>query len=376
MANIRKRTWVNKSGKHTSYEITYNVGGKQYKKGGYKTLLEAQLDFHNVVFEVSSDIKFSSLVNLFLTRHCPLNCKQSTIDLYDRMIESRFQQFMNKEARNITPKEVENLIFSLKATGLSHLTINKTIQLLRVIFNYAIDNQILSKSPVLKKFRLPEEKKGFSVLDEEQIQQFLDCAKQRSIKTFAMMATFLYTGMRRGELLALEWSDIDFKNQTIKISKQIYNHQKVTPKNNKHRTVDIPINLVEILKEYKKEQQVLSKIVFCDLEGGYMNPAVLERHYFCATLKALNNESLQEVKIRLHDLRHTYATYLLSKGVPIKYVQEQLGHSSAKMTLDVYASYMPSVKFEALNILNNLHKKEPDRTQTEHEKLKSSNNKE
>jgi integrase len=89
-----------------------------------------------------------------------------------------------------------------------------------------------------------------------------------------------------------------------------------------------------------------------------MNPAVLERHYFCATLKALNKENPQEVKIRLHDLRHTYATYLLSKGVPIKYVQEQLGHSSAKMTLDVYASYMPSVKFEALNILNNLHKKD------------------
>ena len=96
--------------------------GKQYKKGGYKTLLEAQLDFHNVVFEVSSDIKFASLVNLFLTRHCPLNCKQSTIDLYDRMIESRFQQFMNKEARNITPKEVENLIFSLKATGQQQCT--------------------------------------------------------------------------------------------------------------------------------------------------------------------------------------------------------------------------------------------------------------
>ena len=64
------------------------------------------------------------------------------------------------------------------------------------------------------------------------------------------------------------------------------------------------------------------------------------------------------VKIRLHDLRHTYATYLLSKGVPIKYVQEKLGHSSAKMTLDVYAKYLPSVKFEAMNILNNLHKKD------------------
>lgn len=376
MANIRKRTWTNKSGKHTCYEITYNVGGKQYKKGGYKTLLEAQLDFHNVVFEVSSDIKFSSLVNLFLTRHCPLNCKQSTTDLYERMINSRFQQFMNREARSITSKEVENLIFSLKLTGLSHITINKTIQLLRVIFNYAIDSEILSKSPVLKKFRLPEEKKAISVLDEEQIQTFLEVARKRNIKTYAIMATFLYTGIRRGELLALEWSDIDFKNQRIKINKQIYQGQKVTTKNNKHRSVDIPNNLIKILQEYKKQQTIMSKVVFCDLEGGYMNPGVLERHYFYATLKVLNKENPQEIKIRLHDLRHTYATYLLSKGVPIKYVQEQLGHSSAKMTLDVYASYMPSVKFEALNILNNLHKTENDRTQTEHEKPQASNNKE
>ena len=88
---------------------------------------------------------------------------------------------------------------------------------------------------------------------------------KEALKPFAMMATFLYTGMRRGELLALEWSDIDFKNQTIKISKQIYNHQKVTPKNNKHRTVDIPINLVEILKEYKKRTTSFIKLFFCFL---------------------------------------------------------------------------------------------------------------
>ena len=91
---------------------------------------------------------------------------------------------------------------------------------------------------------------------------------------------------------------------------------------------------------------MLSKIVFCNLEGNYINPAVLERHYFSATLKLLNGLFNEDVKIRLHDLRHTYATYLLSNWVPIKYVQEQLGHSSAKMTLDIYASYMPSVKFK------------------------------
>lgn len=371
MASIRKRSWSNKSGKHTSYEITYSIDGKQYKKGGYKSLLEAQLDLPNVVCDVSTDIRFSALTNLFLTRHCAMKCKESTKDLYERLINSHFQLFMQRPAKDITPREVENLIFALKRKGLGNVYINKLVQLLRVIFNYAIDSELLSKSPVLKKFRLTEEKKEIQVLDEQQIQAFLDVAKKRNIKTYAIMAAFLYTGIRRGELLALEWSDIDFKNNRIKINKQIYRGQKVTTKNNKHRVVDIPNKLIEILQEYKQNQGILSKVVFCNMEGGYMNPAVLERHYFCATLKLLNKESPEIVSIRLHDLRHTYATYLLSKGVPIKYVQEQLGHSSAKMTLDVYASYMPSVKFEALNILNNLHKTEQDRTQIEHKKPQS-----
>lgn len=371
MARIRKRSWTNKSGKHTCYEITYSIDGKQYRKGGYKSLIEAQLELPNIVCEYSTDIRFSALTNLFLTRHCSMRCKESTTDLYTRLIDSHFQLFMQREAKDITPRDIENFIFALKRKGLGNVYINKLVQLLRVIFNYAIDSEILSKSPVLKKFRLPEEKKDIAVLDEEQIQVFLEVARKRNIKTYAIMATFLYTGIRRGELLALEWSDIDFKNNRIKINKQIYQNKKVATKNNKHRTVDIPDNLIEILKEYKKSLSIMSKVVFCDQEGGYINPAVLERHYFSATLKLLNNENPynENIKIRLHDLRHTYATYLLSKGVPIKYVQEQLGHSSAKMTLDVYASYMPSVKFEALNILNNLHKSEQDRTQTEHEIL-------
>ena len=56
MASIRKRTWKNKSGKHTRYEINYVIDGKQYRKGGYKSELEAQLDLHNVVLDNSTDV--------------------------------------------------------------------------------------------------------------------------------------------------------------------------------------------------------------------------------------------------------------------------------------------------------------------------------
>ena len=369
MAKIRKRTWRNKSGKHTCYEITYVIDGKQYRRSGYKSLIEAQLDLPNVIFDCSSDIKFSALANLFINRHCAIKCKKSTTDLYERNINLHFEDLKSKIVKNITHKDIENLIFSLKKKSLNNVTINKLIQLLRVIFNYAIVNKLISFSPILKSDRLKEEKKGIKVLDEKQIQNFLEAAKKKGIKTYTILATALYTGMRRGEILALEWADIDFLNSKIKINKQVYKKEKTSTKSSKSRFVDIPEKLKEILLEYKKSQVLMSKIVFCNSTGEYINPSVLERHHFYATLKLLNKDLPEEEKIQLrfHDLRHTYATFLLSHGVPIKYVQEQLGHASAKMTLDVYASYLPSVKFEALNILDKLQ----NRAQIEHEKEKA-----
>lgn len=369
MAKIRKRTWTNKSGKHSCYEITYVINGKQYRKGGYATKLEAQIDLPNVIFDYSTDIKFSKLAELFITRHCKLKCKQSTTDLYERCIKAHFQDLMSKTTKNISHKEIENLIFSLKNKGLSNLTINKLIQLLRVIFNYGIENKFILTNPILKSDKLKEEKKGINVLDETQVKMFLETAENKNIKIYALLATALYTGIRRGELLALEWKDIDFRKSQIKINKQVYKHKVIPTKNNKTRLVDMSQNLANILQEYKKQQILLSKIVFPNTSGTYMNPSLVERNYFHATLKVLNKQLPEDEKIniRFHDLRHTYATILLSHGVPIKYVQEQLGHSSAKMTLDVYASYLPSVKFEALKILNNLQ----NRTQIEHETNKT-----
>lgn len=372
MVSINKRTWKNKSGKHTAYEITYVIDGKQYKKGGYGSLIEAQIDLPNVVNDCSTNIRFSALKELFLNRHCVLHCKESTIDLYKRYCNLHLQSLYKKEAREIKHNDIEALIFELKNKGLSNVSINKIIQLIRAMYNYGIESKILSNNPISKSYKLTEEKKHMNVLTENEINLFLNIAKQKSYKIYAFLATAIFTGMRRGELLALEWSDIDFKSHRILVNKQLYKKQATSPKNNKYRYIDIPSNLIEILKEYKQSQSILSKIVFCNNTGQYMHPSIMERRYFCATLKKVNEQLSEDeqIKLRFHDLRHSYATLLLSKGVPIKYVQEQLGHASAKMTLDVYASFLPSVKFEALNILNNLQNFESNRTQIEHEKVK------
>ena len=168
-------------------------------------------------------------------------------------------------------------------------------------------------------------------------------------------------GFRRGELLGLYWDHIDFENQTVKIDKSllstsgigIYEGKVKTVKSN--RTVALPKECFDLLREYKKLQEdrkrVLGKewqdspYVFKMIKGGQMKPDWLSRSW--NTL--LENNNLRH--IRLHDLRHTCATYLLSIGTPIATVSRKLGHSDIYTTLNTYTHSIDKDDKEAVEKL-------------------------
>lgn len=361
MASIRKRTWKNKSGTHICYEINYVIDGKQYRKSGYKSLIEAQLDLPNVIFDSSTDIKFGKLAQEYIARHCELNCKQSTISLYENYLKVNLKDFKQKIAKEIKKRDLENLVLNLKSKSLTNKTINDIVTFVQAVLNYGVEIEYLKENPVAKFKKLPQVKPTVHFLNEIQIKVFLKRAKEYSTMYYSFFATALFTGMRRGELLGLEWSDIDFKRGKISVNKQIYKGVKQSTKTNKERIIDISENLLEILKEYKRKNTTFSKLVFHNKSGGPLHPYNMEQWYFHPLIRRCNeilDEENQIKRLRFHDLRHTYATYLLSNGVPVKYVQEQLGHATARMTLDTYASVMPSVKFEALDLLKKLQKNE------------------
>ena len=357
MAKIRKRTWHNKSGKHTCYEITYVIDGKQYRKSGYESLLDAQVDLPNVIVDDNSNTKFGVISDSYLNRHCELNCKKSTKDLYENYINVHLEDFKRKIAKEINKRDFENLVLNLKQKELSNKTINGIVSLVISILNYGVDIGYLKTNPVPKYKRLPQVKPDLNFLNETQQKVFLEQAKNLPEMYYAFFYTALKTGMRRGELLALEWTDIDFKNAKIWISKQIYRGITQATKTGKERYVDMPESLIQVLKEHKL-QGVLSKYVF-HTNGKPLHPFNMEDTYFKPLLKSCNKVLSEENKIqklRFHDLRHSYATYLLCRGIPVKYVQERLGHSTARMTLDTYAKVMPSVKFGALELLDDIEK--------------------
>jgi integrase len=361
MAGINKKTWKTKNGIKYYYEITYYENGKQKKKGGYKSKLEAQIALKDVVTERNTEITLNKLSQQYLERHCTLNCKNSTITLYESYLKT-IEPLLRLKAKDITKRHIENLILELKTRDMSNKSINGIVTFIQAILNYAVDNELISNNPIIRLKKLPQIKPPINFLNESQIDIFLQQAETCPQTYKAFFYTAIFTGMRRGELLALEWSDIDFKQNKIRVNKQIYRGITQTTKTGKERYIDMSERLKDVLIEHK-QQGILSKYVF-HINGKPLHPWNMEETYFKPLLKRCNqflDAENQIIKLKFHDLRHTYATYLLSKNIPIKYVQQQLGHSTARMTLDTYANILPTIKNDAMDILNSLcYKKEKE----------------
>ena len=363
MAGYRKRTWTTPLGFEKScWEITYSLDGKKYRKSGFKTKLDAQKAAPEITNQFDSNITFEKLANDYLNRHCEMHCKESTKELYESYLKVNLKQIQEKKVKDISTRDVNGIILDWRVNGLANKTINNVLIFLKSVFNYGVNNALISINPCAKIKKLPLESKEMNFLNEDEVKLFLDKAKAMTPQYYALFYTAIFTGMRRGELLAVEWNDIDFIKKTIAVNKQLYRRRVTSTKTNKStRTISISDGLIEVLRQHKKDSAILSKIVFCTTKGEYLHAWSMAENHFKPVLKAvakdLNEKDICNnlEKIRFHDLRHTYASLLLSKNVPIKYVQNQLGHSSCKVTLDTYAHVMPSVNERAINILDEIN---------------------
>ena len=190
----------------------------------------------------------------------------------------------------------------------------------------------------------------------EQAQALLESVREHRLEVLLSVA--VVTGMRRGELVALRWSNIDFERNTLLVLHTVdyipgYGYVETEPKTKAgKRSISLPSFLVGMLKEYRKgilERQLKvgqawenRDLVFPDLHGGYFNPGYLDKLF----KKLLCEAGVSHM--HFHDLRHSAATILLAMGVNIKVIQELLGHSDIAITLRVYGHLLPSMQAEAV----------------------------
>ena len=230
----------------------------------------------------------------------------------------------------------------------------KTVRNLHQMFSSALDiaaAQRLIRSNPAKGCSLPRvERQEMQTLTPDQLAAFFQEAKRSGV--YELYYLDLATGLRRGELLGLKWTDIDLRRKTMRIQRSIARQNgsvgEVPLKTkNAYRTLPLSEDAVEVLKEQKKKAGD-SPYVFPSPAGGPMSPdSVLHR-----LQRVLKRAGLP--RIRFHDLRHTFATLALQNGVDVKTVSGMLGHYSAGFTLDTYAHVTTSAQIQAANTMGSV----------------------
>ena len=164
--------------------------------------------------------------------------------------------------------------------------------------------------------------------------------------------------MRLGELLGLQWGDIDFSGRFIEVRRNRVAGRVTTPKNGKIRRVDMSTQLTETLRTLltdRKEEKLrkgwkdLPEWVFCTVDGGPLDGDNLRHRVFYRLL-----EKAELRRIRFHDLRHTFASLLIQDNQSLAYIKEQLGHSSIQLTVDTYGHLIPGANRQAVDRLDDV----------------------
>jgi integrase len=203
-----------------------------------------------------------------------------------------------------------------------------------------------------------------------QLAAFLGWAKGKS-QQFVLWHVLAMTGMRRGEALALRWRDVDLEAGTLRIRRSAGMVRVADEgaevvegdtKSGKPRVVDIDADTVALLRAWRKERGSLAlllarddALVFGSIEGEHRNPEHVSRQFVSEVKrcrKALGTDAVPVV--RLHDLRHTHATLLLLAREPVHVVSQRLGHTSAVITMTIYAHVLPGSQREAADLFARL----------------------
>lgn len=234
---------------------------------------------------------------------------EKTIDSYSLCIEAHTGEWVNRTVDQITTQEVRQLIHA-KVGHRSPSHQKNLLKFIRAVFNYGVEAGVIQRNPAPKmKFQVGEKIK--KVLTEEQVRHFLNQAKILGWQWYPHCATALYTGMRNGELYALTWDKVNFENSQILVDSSWNNKDGFkSTKSGDDRMIEIAPNLVPILKELKLKSNDCN-FVLPRIDKWDKGEQARELRLFLSGLGL--------PAIRFHDLRATWATLLLSKGVePIR----------------------------------------------------------
>ena len=342
--------------------------GKQKRKAFYgKTRKEVQEkltaalnDINNNTYIEPSKITVEQWMYIWLRDYKKNSVKPKTYAAYEAHIRNHIAPDLGGyKLASLRNDMVQRFVNNLADKELKSITIERIVGTLKTGLIQAVDNDLIAKNPA-SRIKMPiKQERTPRVLTVEEQEIFIEVSKEhRNGEIFILI---LGTGLRIGEALALTWNDIDFEKHILSVNRTqieycehvngetIYHRDYSTPKTKAgKRTVPLIPTLVDILLTLK-EQREQEKRKF---KAAYQDNGLIFCNYYGVSLNyTAISKKIQPIckktgldGVHPHTLRHTFATRGLEKGIDLKIMQELLGHSSIKMTADLYTHVLPETK--------------------------------
>jgi integrase len=287
----------------------------------------------------------------------------------------------NMKIDEVTPSVIQNIFNQLFLKGLAVPTVKKIKWVLNQFFDYAVDTELIDKSPTIKTKLRNSDRKAvnsenmYKAIPQDVRMQFINKLNNHELLKPLCM-TSMFAGLRIGELLALKWHGVDLKNKTIKVTNAITQKPKFNDKGEiisrttiiaatktacSVREVPIPDILVDVLEDWKKVQWLKEQVYGVELtkpENIVFSKNDGSVRSYSGTRMILNRflkrNNLTKHGIHFHSLRHTYSNMLFETGENPKIIQMLLGHRDVKTTISIYNSVDQSYFKQATDKLNKL----------------------
>ncbi len=320
--------------------------------------LEAKLALGDVGFLVAEEgLTFDEYAQRWMKQHAEVELKPSTVASYAQLLRLYISpRFGTTRLTAIDRTQVKALLGEFTAEAkLSRNTLRLIMCTMRVILNHAVEDGLIEHNPAEKLGRFTRTEKPerqAQAMTPAEADAFLEATKEISPEFHGLFLMALRAGLRKGELIGLQWGDIQFgmseddPNRYILVQRNFVLGQFTTPKSKKSRRVDLSRGLRRVLLEIRDKRlfdafiagkgSIADDLVFPSRVGTVLDPDNLVHYHF---LPALERAGLR--RFRFHDLRHTFGSFLIQNGASLAYVKEQMGHSSIQITVDTYGHLIP-----------------------------------
>jgi len=335
--------------KHSNgiYYVVYDKGNgsrgakstrEKLKKGATKFLFEFQKKLEIERAQVVTPIRLKEYAFTFL-RYSEPYFTDKTMRVYKTTFKYVLNHFGNVLLSDISTKEIEDYLHKrIKETSI--FAARKDLSNLAASFNKAVKNGYLLVNPCkdIKRFKLPERQPLFYT--KEEFQLLIDAIEDNDLKDLTIVA--VNTGMRQMELITLEWHQVNFDERLLTLD----NRNHIT-KTKKIRAIPLNNSVFQVLKnryDKKKSEQLRIFTLFGE---------PIDQHYLSCNFKKYIYKAKLNPKLNFHSLRHTFASWLVQKGVSIYVVSRLLGHADIKTT-EIYAHLRRDDLKDAAAILDNV----------------------